>query len=431
MDGLGLINMNARLYDAEIGRFVSPDTVIQAAALSQNYNRYSYVMNNPLKYTDPSGHRFNLFRAVGRIFTGIGRAITRGIRFIGKVITSIGRIIKRYLPTIVTIAVSVAVAFAVGPAGFGILNSQMAIGAVAGAAGGFAGGLASGGGLKAALRGAVFGGLSGAVAGYVAHGFGGASAVGRFGTGNLKNFVHAVSQGAIAKLRGGDFRSGFIGAIVGGYAGKVSNYINGKISALKNISDGAGVAMRTAVAGVIGGISAKITGGRFEDGAVSAAFTWLFNHESGIRRVARKVIKSLQKLTNLSAPISETERILAQNGYREAFWTDRLLRGDPLAATALEIVNDQGVNGKMANRFAAWGGESDLNGLGIDLMNAHIRAVDNDNLGIPYRLSVAQVDSYHHSVFVARGISTGWYGGTLGGLPIPGAFYCPKCDTVP
>ena len=35
--------------------------------------------------------------------------------------------------------------------------------------------------------------------------------------------------------------------------------------------------MRTAVAGVMGGISAKITGGRFEDGAVSAAFRWLFN----------------------------------------------------------------------------------------------------------------------------------------------------------
>ena len=71
MDGLGLINMNARLYDAEIGRFVSPDTVIQAAALGQNYNRYSYVMNNPLKYTDSSGH---LFGWIGKAIGGIAKS---------------------------------------------------------------------------------------------------------------------------------------------------------------------------------------------------------------------------------------------------------------------------------------------------------------------------------------------------------------------
>ncbi|MDR2804208.1 MAG: hypothetical protein LBB85_00985 [Dysgonamonadaceae bacterium] len=51
----GLINMNARLYDAALGRFLSPDPYIQDATNSQNYNRYSYCLNNPLKYTDPSG----------------------------------------------------------------------------------------------------------------------------------------------------------------------------------------------------------------------------------------------------------------------------------------------------------------------------------------------------------------------------------------
>ena len=177
------------------------------------------------------------------------------------------------MPTILTIAVG-AIAFYALPATL----AAWQVGAIAGAAGGFAGGLASGGGLKAALTGAFWGGVTGAVAGFIGHGVGLKTAPSPFGV--AKNFVHGVSQGTIAKLRGGDFRSGFIGAIVGGYAGKVSNYFNGKISALKNISDGAGVAMRTAVAGVMGGISAKITGGRFEDGAVSAAFTWLFNHEA-------------------------------------------------------------------------------------------------------------------------------------------------------
>ena len=52
---LGLINMNARLYDPWVGRFLSPDPFVQAPGVSQSYNRYSYCLNNPFKYTDPSG----------------------------------------------------------------------------------------------------------------------------------------------------------------------------------------------------------------------------------------------------------------------------------------------------------------------------------------------------------------------------------------
>lgn len=51
----GLINMNARLYDPVIGRFLSPDPYVQAPEFSQNFNRYAYALNNPLKYTDESG----------------------------------------------------------------------------------------------------------------------------------------------------------------------------------------------------------------------------------------------------------------------------------------------------------------------------------------------------------------------------------------
>jgi RHS repeat-associated protein len=53
--GTGLYYYNARYYDATIGRFISPDTVIPNPANPQCFNRYSYVLNNPLKYTDPSG----------------------------------------------------------------------------------------------------------------------------------------------------------------------------------------------------------------------------------------------------------------------------------------------------------------------------------------------------------------------------------------
>jgi len=52
----GLVNLNARLYDPLIGRMLSPDAYIQNSDFSQNYNRYSYCINNPLKYIDPTGN---------------------------------------------------------------------------------------------------------------------------------------------------------------------------------------------------------------------------------------------------------------------------------------------------------------------------------------------------------------------------------------
>lgn len=51
----GIINMNGRLYDPILGRFFSPDNYVQMPENSQSYNRYSYCLNNPLKYTDPTG----------------------------------------------------------------------------------------------------------------------------------------------------------------------------------------------------------------------------------------------------------------------------------------------------------------------------------------------------------------------------------------
>ena len=55
IDEIGLINMNGRMYDPNLGRFLSPDNYIQSPDNPQNYNRYSYCLNNPLRYTDPSG----------------------------------------------------------------------------------------------------------------------------------------------------------------------------------------------------------------------------------------------------------------------------------------------------------------------------------------------------------------------------------------
>jgi RHS repeat-associated protein len=52
-----LINMNGRLYDPLVGRMLSVDNFVQNKSSTQSHNRYSYCLNNPLKYTDPSGYK--------------------------------------------------------------------------------------------------------------------------------------------------------------------------------------------------------------------------------------------------------------------------------------------------------------------------------------------------------------------------------------
>jgi FG-GAP repeat protein len=58
LNDFDIINMNGRLYDSVLGRFLSPDNLVQMPGNAQRYNRYSYCLNNPLKCTDPSGEAF-------------------------------------------------------------------------------------------------------------------------------------------------------------------------------------------------------------------------------------------------------------------------------------------------------------------------------------------------------------------------------------
>jgi len=57
-DYLGLINMNGRMYDPLLGRMLNADPIVANPMGVQSHNAYSYVLNNPLRYTDPSGYRY-------------------------------------------------------------------------------------------------------------------------------------------------------------------------------------------------------------------------------------------------------------------------------------------------------------------------------------------------------------------------------------
>lgn len=55
LDRTGLVHMNGRVFDARIGRFLQPDPIVSKPLNGQSFNRYAYVWNRPMDFTDPSG----------------------------------------------------------------------------------------------------------------------------------------------------------------------------------------------------------------------------------------------------------------------------------------------------------------------------------------------------------------------------------------
>ncbi|MBK8127145.1 MAG: RHS repeat-associated core domain-containing protein [Elusimicrobia bacterium] len=72
-DGTGLYYFNARYYDPALGRFITPDTMVQAPYDPQTLNRYTYCRNNPVNLVDPSGNSFSLNRTINRVGKSLKR----------------------------------------------------------------------------------------------------------------------------------------------------------------------------------------------------------------------------------------------------------------------------------------------------------------------------------------------------------------------
>jgi RHS repeat-associated core domain len=171
----GLINMNARLYDPVVGRFLSPDPYVQAPEMTQNFNRYTYAMNNPLKYTDPDGEFWHI--VIGAAIGGFANWATHGFKFNAK--------------------------------GLGYFGVGAAVGAGSAALGGWVVGATQSAGI---ITGAAVGAGTGAVTGTV-------SSVALNGLNNVmggQNFWNNWQQSAISGAIGG--------AISGGIAGGMKGY---------------------------------------------------------------------------------------------------------------------------------------------------------------------------------------------------------------
>jgi RHS repeat-associated protein len=229
---VGLIHMNGRVYDPLLGRFGTPDPMTESPFSTQGWNRYSYVGNSPLNFTDPSGYCFMgcfwkpIFKAIGNFFKQSWRAI-------------------------VNIAVTAACQFVTNGMG----------GPACAALGGFVAGITSGD-LGLAIRGAV--------TAYI-------TAAAMFGVGEITkhnpNFMspahlanmagHALVGCGSSIMQGGRCGPGALSGAAGSFTSPL----------LRNL----GVQRNLVAHAVGGGVASVAAGGNFANGAVTAAFGYLFN----------------------------------------------------------------------------------------------------------------------------------------------------------
>ena len=124
LDPVGLVHMNGRVYDPELGRFMSPDIAIQDITNLQALNSYTYVNNNPLSFTDPSGFFLSgLFKSIGRFFRSVFRAVVGAFKAV--LDSQIGRAIIQIAACAFGVPACVALTGAITLAAGGSLRSAV------------------------------------------------------------------------------------------------------------------------------------------------------------------------------------------------------------------------------------------------------------------------------------------------------------------
>nr|WP_255454025.1 RHS repeat-associated core domain-containing protein [Thioalkalivibrio sp. XN279] len=247
LDQVGLIHMGGRVYDPEIGRFLSPDPFVQFPASTQGFNRYAYVGNNPLSYTDPSGYFLKKLMKVA----GIGMNFVPGLQ----------------------------------------LPNAFLHGFVSGF-------LASEGNVKAGMMGMMSAGIAGEIGGIK----------------DLSNFqrsaLHGITQGAISAAGGGRFGDGALGAFSGSLLSFIPEAVAGPYG---SGGEWAKIGRMTAAA-VVGGTASALGGGKFANGAWSAAFVSRFNHDgsrwdTSVEQVPDSVSRHLEESHEVVGSFADTRHV--------------------------------------------------------------------------------------------------------------------------
>ncbi|KZN34384.1 hypothetical protein N480_22535 [Pseudoalteromonas luteoviolacea S2607] len=251
-----ILHMNGRIYDVDTGRVMQADPVVQAPSNLQNYNAYSYVLNNPLSYTDPSGY----------LISGLLRSVTKKINR-----QIIRAAVKVFGAEVVSIAGNIASGFC-GPA----------VGACA-AMWNYEFTRAMGGSPSQAFKAGVIGGLTAQafyeIGQHFKTAFGITAESGktfadlRLGQQLQWAGSHALVGGISSIASGGKFGHGFVSA---GF----TKMAMGNAGFNMNNREWTAIAGRTTVAAIVGGTASAITGGKFANGARTAAMMHLVNGEA-------------------------------------------------------------------------------------------------------------------------------------------------------
>ncbi|MBL4827138.1 MAG: VCBS repeat-containing protein, partial [Spongiibacteraceae bacterium] len=226
LDEVGLIHMNGRVYDPKLGRFLQADPIIDGVTNTQGYNRYSYLHNNPLNATDPTGYSSRGFFTALKIVVGIAIYVlcpACGPGYYAAAFGAIGAVEAIY---------------------YGGSFLDVAIAAFSGAVTGFLGASLSGGiswetfgfglvgGITTAIQGGKFG--HGFISAYV-----GAAIGGTQWFKGLKPAIQHVGRvvigGTVSKLTGGKFANG---AVTAAFASLLSE--GARVHAEKSTSAGDG-----------------------------------------------------------------------------------------------------------------------------------------------------------------------------------------------
>ena len=260
LDDFGLIHMNGRVYDPILGRFISADPFVQSPGDSQSYNRYSYCSNNPLNATDPSGYSwFSSWcsKNYGVLNFGPGYLVSP-------------KVFNRYGPQAEAIAIAAVFSYC------GLPEVGAAVG---GFEQGFNGSLLNGGSIGDSFRSGVVGAAEGWVLGAASEGVG--DAFGPVGNSLWTEIGRATAHGLVggfmSEFDGGDYNHGFWAGFAGSIGGSVAPHLG--MGTPGDWSDPWKVAERTAFSATIGGTASALGGGKFANGAVTAAFQHLCNAE--------------------------------------------------------------------------------------------------------------------------------------------------------
>lgn len=245
---VGIIHMNARLYDPILHTFLSPDALIADPSNPQNYNRYAYALNNPLMYADYDGNEVVITTAMVVTAAIIGGVIA-GVSYVG---------INLYNGTAIT---------------WGGLTKSILVGAVSGVA-------SMGIGLIAqSATTTIFGTVKGTIQNGIL------LAV-------TKGVMHGVAQGFIQGVSGGNAGQSFITAMATSVAGDAFGLIGGAAGEYAHSVIG-----QSLFGSAVGGLTSHLQGGNFWEGAAIGLTVGLLNHAGS--KLYPAIDKLLDKMMTL------------------------------------------------------------------------------------------------------------------------------------